>query len=189
MFPDDFVPNLAFFVAGLVTAAVQLRTGRIRLGTALLTALWLAADAALLARFIWERTDLPYLAALLAMQATAALSTLMLAFAAWRRRWSRTAKQSRALYERAFAHYLRGELEPAGELFLRLCRCDPWDAASWVALGNVQRRRGLFRRARSCYRRARSLDRRSEYGDFIAEQNALLRAAADSAPAPRSRRR
>lgn len=178
MFPDLFLPNLLVFAIGQVAALVHLRTGRVRLGIALMVLLWGSADWALLARFLHGHTDVWYRGALLLLQGVALGSGAALAFALWRRRWSATAKQSEALFAAAFTGYLRDELPAAARLLRRLCRNDPWDVGSLVLLGNVQRAQGDPKRALASYRRAHSLDRHGQYRAFLSEQMRLLAAPA-----------
>lgn len=170
MFPDQFLPNLAIFAAGVATAVAWLRTGMLWRGVALLALLLLAADAALLVRFALAERGPAYLAVLTAMQIAALGAAVWLLVALVRRRWSGDTRRRRELFASAFQHYLRDELEQAQGLLVRLRRADPWDVPAAVALGNVLRRRGLVRQARAMYRAARNLDRKAEYTDFIGLQ-------------------
>jgi len=194
--PETFLPNLVLFLGGQAAAWIYLRTGRFVLGGGAMAALWVLADWALVARLVFAETGPHFTATLLAMQLVALLTIAALAFGRWRARWSKTAKQRPELFAAGLTQYLRNELDGAAVTFRRIVRANPWDAAAWVALGNVRRSEGKTRVARACYRRARCVDRQREYADFIDLQQKRLPAAAPlravptpvNAPAPRARR-
>jgi hypothetical protein len=170
VFPDQFAPNCALFVLGLVAAIGFLRTGMLARGGLLLVILLVAMDAALVVRFVYDRTDAAYLISLAVMQVTA-----FSAFGWWvlqwgLRRWSADRSQWEQLFADATRHYMRNELSAAEQLFLRLRRVNPWDPASAIGLANVQWRSGRPKIARRLLRAARSLDRSGAYANLIGEQ-------------------
>lgn len=170
MFADAFLPNLAFFASGQLAAWGYLRTGMLRLGTALLAAMLVLADWALVARFAYQDVGPGYLAPLLAMQGLGAMAALVFAWGRLRRRFGPLARRRKEVFGEGLGSYLRGDYAAAARSFARLAAHDRWDVPSTVALANSLRRLGRLRRARRLYKLARSLDRRGDYHDFVAEQ-------------------
>ena len=163
---ESFLPNLVLFVAGQAAAWFYLRTGRLWIGAGAMAWLWIAADWAVLAKYVFAATDTHFRLSLLAMQLGAVVTVAALGIAWWRRRWSKTAKARGELFARGLEFYLGGDHEQARLTFRRLVRSDPWDAAAWLALGNTLRRLGRDAAARRCYRRCRHVDLGSEYADL-----------------------
>ncbi|MCR9245298.1 MAG: hypothetical protein NXI31_09720 [bacterium] len=165
MFPDSLLLNLALFVAGQAAAWFYLRSGRLLVGGLATAAIWIAADWAVVARYVFEDLE-QFRIALIAMQLVCVGIVGLLAFAQWRRRWSGTAKRRAELFEAGTAAYLRDAHDEARATYQRLVRCDPWDAAAWLALGNVHRRADRRSAARRCYRRCLRVDTQREYTDL-----------------------
>jgi tetratricopeptide (TPR) repeat protein len=136
--------------------------------------LWGFADWALVAKFVYAAAGQELALPLYAMQGTAVAVAGWLAFALWRRRFSAVAKARPQHFRAGLTAYLRSDLDGAGRVFRRLLRCNPWDAAAWLALGNVERRAGRAGAARRCYRRARAVDRAADYQDLARQQEARL---------------
>lgn len=174
MFADAFLPNLLLLLAGQAAAWFHLRTGRFWLGVAVTAALWGFADWVLVAKFVYAAAGPDYLVPLAAMQGTAFAAASWLAFALWRRRYSALAKARPQQFRSGLTAYLRSDLDAARRTFGGLVRCNPWDAAAWLALGNVERQRGRAGAARACYRRARAVDRAADYRDLVRQQEARL---------------
>ncbi|HEX5053460.1 MAG TPA: hypothetical protein VFZ65_16905 [Planctomycetota bacterium] len=170
VFADHFLPNLLLFVAGQAAAWYYLRTGRFLIGASATAALWLLADWFVLAKFVFGTDPADLLLPLWSLQIVALGTVAALALARWRRRWSRTARQRPALFQAGVAQYLRADYEAASATLRRLVRADPWDAAAWIALGNVFSRQVQPRRARACYRRAAAVDTARAYGDLLEQQ-------------------
>ncbi|MCA8952850.1 MAG: hypothetical protein KDE27_25295 [Planctomycetes bacterium] len=166
MFAASFLPNFVLFVAGQAAAWFYLRTGRLLLGGIATAVLWIAADWAVVARFVFEDDGAHYRGALATMQVTAVAIVALLGFEQWRRRYSRTAKQRTALFEAGLAAYLQSAHDEATRTFRRLVRNDPWDAAAWLALGNAHRRAQHPGAARRCYRQCMRVDSEREYTDL-----------------------
>lgn len=159
------LPNVALFVLGQGVVAVLLRTGRTWLGSALAAWLWLAADAAAVARLVYGETGPWFLLPLVAMQAGTVVGALWLGLRWWWRRRSLPRRERR--FAAALAAYLQQDL-PAAERGLRgLVWDDPWDAGAWLLLGDVLRRAGRRGAARRCYRRAGGVDGRKQYRDLL----------------------
>ncbi len=175
---DGFFANLLLLLVAQSAAWQFLRTGRVWLGAIATALLWCLLDAWLVARYVFAHAEPPWTYLLVGFQATAAAILALWGFAAWRRRWSRTARQRPQWFVRGLTHYLRGEVAAAEQVFVRLVRCDPCDAAAWAALGNVLRHRGQAGRARRCYRRALRVDLRGSHRDHVRLQLARLPATA-----------
>lgn len=182
MFLDAFLPNLTLFLLGQAAAWYYLRTGRFWVGAMATAGLWILADWALVAKFVFGAVGRDFTLPLVGMQVVALLTAALLAVALWRRRWSKTAKQRPVRFRAGLEAYLRDDLGNAQKVFTGLVRCNPWDAAAWVALGNVQRRLGRARQAAACYRRALGVDRTSDYHDLVHQQQGRLRRAVGKAP-------
>jgi len=174
VFPDAFLPNLALFVLGQAAAWFYLRTGRFWVGAISTASLWLFADWAVVARFVFAAEGADYLLPLGGMQVVAIGLAVVLAVALWRRRWSKTGKARDERFGEGLRAYLREDLPLAQRLFRSLVSCNPWDAAAWLALGNVERRLQRPRKAAACYRRALGVDRASDYVHLVHQQQRLL---------------
>ena len=193
MLVESFLANLALFVAGQAAAWYYLRTGRLWWGGLSMAVLWVAADWAVVARYVFGDTGAHYRTALLVLQLTAIATVVALGVALWRRRWSATARQRGELFAEGTRHYLASRHEAARAMFVRLVRADPWDAAAWLALGNAQRRLGQTAASRRSYRRCRRVDLAGEYAELAAAlaappaRPAATPAAAEpvTSPAPR----
>lgn len=170
MILESFLPNLALFVAGQAAAWFYLRTGRLWLGGVAMATMWIAADWALVARYVFDDVGGQFRVALLVMQVAVILMLIAVAFAQWRRRWSKTARNRGRLFGQGMERYLRGAHDESRQIFVRLVRSDPWDAAAWLALGNVLHRLRQPAAARRCYRRCLRVDVNAEYGDLAKVQ-------------------
>jgi hypothetical protein len=168
--PDHFAFNFAIFAGGCAAALAWLRTGMIVRGALLLVVLFVAADVAMVARFVLGDPGGWFFAGLFAMQVGALAAILWWAVRLAVRRWSKDRRARRQLFAAGLQHYLRNEHPQAEALFRRLHRVDPWDVPAAIGLANVLWRRGQCRRARRLLRAARRLDRDSAYSEFIAEQ-------------------
>ncbi|MGE3174197.1 MAG: hypothetical protein AB7O97_16330 [Planctomycetota bacterium] len=188
MFPDLFLPNAALCALGIAVAVYWLRTGMVGRGVALLAGLLVAADLALLARFVFDDRPSLYRGALWTLQVAATGGVAWLGFALARRRWSPDARRRDELFATGYRHYLRGEWEPAARHFRRLLRADPWDTAARVAAANTAWRLGRVQAALRGFRTARRLDRARAYVDFIAEQERRVRSAPIAPRPARSQR-
>jgi len=194
VFADAFWPNLAFFALGQVTAARYLATGRLLRGGFLMLLLLLLADVALVARFGYG-ADHVAVGALVLMQATSIVEVGSFAFARWRRTRPAFQADRRARYREALVAELCGRDAEAAATWQALCRRDPWDIESTLALASVQRRLGRTRRAGMLLARARRLDRAGNFADVVALEAARLDAdpgtravPAEVAPAREPRR-
>jgi hypothetical protein len=167
VFAASLSVNLLVFVVGQAAALFYVRTGRTGIGLLGAVATWLMLDWWLIARFVQAapEPELALVAGLL--QLVSLLLAGLLAFARWRRRWSRTARQRTELFATGMAQYLRGEHVAAKATFGRLVHTDPWDVAAWIALGDVCGRAGEAKRARRCWRRARAVDTKAEFSDVL----------------------
>jgi cytochrome c-type biogenesis protein CcmH/NrfG len=163
-------PNLALFAAGQAASWVYMHTGRRWIGITATVLLWVLGDWYLVAKHVYEVEGVPLMLPLLALQVVAVLTVAALLIGQWRRRWSGTARQRTALFTTAIAAYLQGNLAASSATLRRLVRNDPWDAAAWVAFGNVMLRAGKVRRARRCYRRALGVDTGEAFVDFVRHQ-------------------
>lgn len=177
---DGFFANLLLLVVAQLAAWQFLRTGRWLLGALATALLWSLLDAWLVAKFVFANDAPPWTYLLVGFQATATATVGLWAFAVWRRRWSRTARARSQWFARGLTHYLRGEVAAAEQVFVRLVRCDPGDAAAWAALGNVLRSRGRMSRAARCYRRALRVDQRGSHRDHVRLQMARLPVGSDA---------
>lgn len=170
MAPDHLAVNFAIFAGGCAAALAWLRTGMVVRGALLLVLLFVAADVALVARFVFGGTGGWFYAGLLSMQLPALAAIMWWAVRLAVRRWSKDRRARRQLFAAGLQHYLRDEHPQAEALFRRLHRVDPWDVPAAIGLANVLWRRGQGRRARRVFLAARRLDRNSAYAEFIAEQ-------------------
>jgi hypothetical protein len=151
--------TVTLFALGQAAAIYNLRTGRFWPGALVTGLLWVAADAALLQRFVYGELGGWFEACVGVVWGTGAGAAGWLGFELWRRRRSATARARTARFRIGLVAYLRGDLPAAAAVFVQLVRCDPWDTAAWCALANVRARAGQPRRARACRARARAVDR------------------------------
>lgn len=166
MFPTSFWSVFLAFLVGQAAAWIYLRTGRLLLGILATACVWILFDWWLLVRYVFTGDNTLGTAAAL-LQATAIWTALWLAFGRWRRRWSAAARSRTERFAAGMAQYLRRDQAAARATFTGLVRTDPWDAAAWIALGDVLARAGATSRARRCYRRARAVDIQRQYADLI----------------------
>lgn len=167
MFGSHLLTNLLVFLAGQAAAWFCLRTGRFRWGAVGTTALWLLLDAWLLTRYVFDGPGWLRTTSLWGLQLVAVFLVGSLLLARWRRRWSAAAKERTQRFTAGMASYLRSDYPAARVTFRQLVRTDPWDAAAWIALGDVLRRSGQAGAARRCYRRAAAVDTEHRYRDLI----------------------
>jgi len=170
---DAFLPNLVVFAVGQATAWFHLRTGRWLAGGLLSAVVWILADWALVAKHAFDAKGVHLWLPLLAMQGTALGAGLWLGARWWWRRRSPTGRQRPELFRDGLAAYLRGDLEAAAATFRRLVRNDPWDAAAWIAAGNVARRAGRLTQAKRCWWRGLGVDRDRVFPEFVAHLRSL----------------
>lgn len=176
MFAAFFLPNLLAFVLGQAAAWYYLRSGRFWLGVGATVLLWLSLDWWLVARYVLavEPVELRLPAA--ALQALAVATVGALAFGLWRRRWSAVARARTRHFGDGLSAYLRSDYAAARATFTRLVRSNPWDAAAWIALGDVLARSGQPGKAQRCYRRASAVDTQRAYVDLIQQRRQRSRA-------------
>ncbi len=174
MYPDQLLPNLAIFAAGVLVATACLRTGLVARGVWLMVVVWCLADGALLVRYALEDRGELYVATLWVMQAVCALSVLWWLWARLRRRLGRMARERNAVFAEGQASHLRGDFDAARRVFARLLRHDPWDTATTVAMAEVMQAQGKNSAARKLLRRARNLDLRKDYSDLITARLAAV---------------
>lgn len=167
MFADSFLANLLLFVAGQAAAWSYLRTGRTAHGFGGTIGLWTLLDAWLLANYVFAVGSTGLTVLLSMLQGLCLFLVGSLGYARWRRRWSKPAKVRQQQFAEGMAALLRADLDAAAATFTRLVRVDPWDAAAWIALGDVQARRGDKVRASRCYRRALAVDVRQDFADLL----------------------
>lgn len=185
MYADSFWPNLLVFVLGQFVACAYMATGRLLRGGSLMLAMLLLADFALVARFAYGAEHVT-VAALVCMQTYALIEAGFYAFGRWYRRRGPVLQHRREQYQLALVAELHGEDSVAAQILARLCRRDPWDVESTLALATAQRRLGRLRRAGALLRRARRLDRQAKMNDLIFLESARLaedRAATRGGPA------
>lgn len=151
--------TVLLFALGTAAALYYLRTGRFWAGVLITALLWSSADLALLRRFVYGDLGGWFQVGIVGVLVTGGSATAWLVFQLWRRRYSAPARSRLALFRGGLVAYLRGDLATAAATFVRLVRCDPWDAAAWCALANVHARAGRPRRARWCRARAAAVDR------------------------------
>ncbi len=173
MFADLFWPNFAFFALGQVVAACYLATGRLWRGGGLMLSVLLLADVALVARFGYGHAP-TVVAALILMQAYAIIEAGFLAYGRWYRQRKSVLARRLAEYRQALVAELQSDDVGAAKLLSGLCRRDPWDVESTLALAGVQRRLGYARGASSLLRRARRLDRAGRFSDLILLETARI---------------
>lgn len=167
MFAALVLPNLLAFVLGQLAAFGYLRTGRFWLGLWASCALWLLLDWWLVAKFVYDAGEPALRLPAGGLQGIAAWTSVAFVAARWRRRWSAAARLRRDRFAAGLASYLRSDYQAAGAMYTRLLRTDPWDAAAWIALGDVHRRSGRPRRAVRCYRRAAAVDVAGDFSDLL----------------------
>lgn len=167
MFAALVLPNLLAFAVGQFAAFGYLRTGRFWLGLGTSCALWLMLDWWLVAKFVYDVGEPALRLPAGGLQGIAAWTAVAFLAARWRRRWSAGARLRRERFAIGLASYLRSDYPTAGAMYTRLVRTDPWDAAAWIALGDVHRRSGRSRRAGRCYRRAAAVDVAGDFADLV----------------------
>lgn len=167
MFADHFLPNLVLFAIGQASAWFFLRTGRLALGWGGTVGLWVLLDAWLLGRYALAAGPSTLWTLLLSMQLLSLLLAVLLAHGRWRRRWSQEAKSRQERFAEGLVAHLRGDQAAAEATFVRLVRVDPWDAVSWIALGDALAARGEAKRAQRCYRRAAAVDVAKAFDDLL----------------------
>jgi hypothetical protein len=186
VFAAHVLPQLLAFALGQAAAWYYLRSGRVGTGLVATIALWGAIDWWAVARYVLGHDELSLRTPALVLQGTALATVAALLVALWRRRWSATARCRRAHFTAGLTAFLRSEYGDARATFTRLVRADPWDAAAWIALGDVLARTGARRRARRCYRRAGAVDVRGAWTDLLQRRRAAIaRSAAVSRRADR----
>jgi tetratricopeptide (TPR) repeat protein len=176
VFAELFLPNLLAFACGQGAAWYYLRTGRFWLGVIATVALWSLLDWWMVARYVFLADEVALRLPATLLQATALVVSAVLAFGLWRRRWSAVARARREHFEAGLTQYLRSDYAMARATFVRLVRTDPWDAAAWIALGDVCGRTGHAGRAQRCYRRAGAVDTQKEYADLLQQRRLAARA-------------
>jgi tetratricopeptide (TPR) repeat protein len=167
VFAALFLPMLLTFALGQAAAWYYLHSGRYWPGTAATVLLWVLIDWWLVARYVFavEAVELQLPAA--ALQAIAVATVGALAFGLWRRRYSAVARARGTHFGAGMTQFLRSDYDAARATFARLVQCNPWDAAAWIALGDVFDRTGQHRRAHRCYRRAGSVDTQRAFHDLL----------------------
>lgn len=176
MFAASLLPNLLVFACGQAAAWYYLRTGRFVLGFASTVALWVLLDWWLVARFVLAVDVIALRWPAFGLQAVALATIVVLLFGLWRRRWSAVAMARTAHFGAGMTQFLRSDYAAARTTFTRLVRSDPWDAAAWIALGDVLDRSGEARRARRCWRRAAAVDTQRAFADLLQLRRGTARA-------------
>lgn len=174
MFADHFVPNLVIFLLGAAAAAGWLRTGMVVRGAVLLALLLVAADLALVARFVYDDRGAVFLLGLVLMQALAIAGLAWWTVYGVRLRWSPDRRNRSELLATGTRHYMRNELPEAEAIYRRLRRANPWDVAAVLGLATAVWRIGRIPVAARLLREARSLDRKGAYGQLIEEYTRRL---------------
>jgi hypothetical protein len=113
---------------------------------------------------------------LLLLQVVAAATVVAFGQARLRRRLARPRRAER--FRAGIEHLLANDHRAAIVAFRRLVRCDPWDAAAWIAFGDALWRTGDERRARGAWRRAGSVDTGGDYADLLSHRTRRERGAA-----------
>jgi tetratricopeptide (TPR) repeat protein len=167
VFAASLLFQLLILAIGQGAAVYYLRTGRFWVGCLSTAALWAAFDWWLLQRYVLATGADALWPPASTLQAVALATVLALAFGLWRRRFSAVARARAAHFGDGMASFLRGDHDAARATFGRLVAADPWDAAAWVALGDVWQGCGQFARARRCWRRAAAVDTRGVYEDLL----------------------
>lgn len=167
MFAAHLLPLLLAFALGQAAAWYYLRSGRVVAGLAATVMLWGALDWWVVGRYVLGHDEAALRLPAVVLQGAAAATVAALAAGLWRRRWSRAARARRDRFAEALHAYLRSDYAAARGAFTRLVRTDPWDAAAWIALGDVFARTGVRRRARRCYRRAGAVDTAGAFTDLL----------------------
>lgn len=177
MLAASLLPNLLVFACGQAAAWYYLRTGRFVLGFASTVALWGLIDWWLVARYVLAVDAVALRWPALGLQAVALATIAVLLFGLWRRRWSAVAKARTAHFGAGMTQFLRSDYAAARATFVRLVRTDPWDAAAWIALGDVLERHGESRGARRCWRRAAAVDTQRAFADLLQLRRGATRAS------------
>jgi hypothetical protein len=176
VFADAVLPNLLVFACGQLAAWLYLRTGRFWLGTAATTALWVLLDWWLVARYLFGVPAADQRLPLLLLQLVAVATVVAFGLARLRRRLAGPRRAER--FRAGIAFLLANDRTAAIAAFRRLVRCDPWDVAAWIALGDALWRTGDERCARRAWRRAGSVDIGGGYADLLSHRARRERGAA-----------
>jgi len=154
MFPDQFFPQLLFFLLAQAAAFGLLRTGMLVWGFSVMVLGWILGDLALILHFGFPSLVTGYSLSLWGLQLLALSSSLL--FFGWR--ILRRGKGFRAAQERDYGRaldlFMAGRDPEARLMFRRLSRRDPWDVEALLFLGRLEpRSRGrAIRRMRLCAR-------------------------------------
>ena len=135
-----------------------------------LALLLIAADVALVARFVYDDRGLAFLSGLVILQALAIASLVWWIVYGVRLRWSPDRRARSELLAAGTQHYMRNELAEAESVYRRLLRANPWDVAAVLGLASSLWRSGRVAAASRQLRVARSLDRKGVYAQLIEEQ-------------------
>lgn len=154
MFPDQFFPQLLFFLLAQAAAFGLLRTGMLVWGFSVMVLGWVLGDLALILHFAFPTQVTGYALSLWALQLLALASASL--FFGWRflrRRKGFRAAQERD-YEKALDLFMSGRDPEAIRIFRRLFRRDPWDVEALLFLGRLEQRSRAraIRRMRLCAR-------------------------------------
>ena len=177
MFVDDFWIQAAFFLALLAVALGNMRSGRFGLGFLQFVLVWVFADFALLARFVFDEPGISHGTWLMAMQVVMLLSVPGFLFAVWRRGRAGFRQEQAKSYATALAAFMAGRDEEAGEAFRNCYHLDPWDAEALSMLALCQARQGRQHKARRSYKKALALSTQPILQIEIKEELRLLRKA------------
>ncbi|MEO0480133.1 MAG: hypothetical protein AAF196_11695 [Planctomycetota bacterium] len=158
MFADSLWLNLLLFVCGQIAGWSILRSGLVVTGVAVLAVLWIAADLALVLRFVLDDQGAAYLASLWITQLTA-----LGAAAGYFGLRIRTARDSARLAARQDISeiqrlLLRAERDEAVVRLRKLVRRDPWHVAARILLASELRERGKLGAAKRLLQGARRID-------------------------------
>lgn len=167
MFPDSFWFQFVVFLLAQGLAYGFLRTGLLLRGWGLLVSSWIAADVALVCRFVFDQSDGLYLWALVVLQVHTMIEAVLMLVGRLRHHSPQLQQDREERYRAAFRAYLRNRLDPAADTFRRLARRDPWDLESLLAWATVLNRQGEGRKARWLLMRVGWLDRSDRYRDVI----------------------
>ena len=186
MFPDSLLPNLLIFLVGQAAVVGLLRTGLVAHGVALVLATWGLADAALVARLVFDVDGAGFVALLVVLQVLSIGAAGLFVWGRWRRRRPDVVAAREETFRAAIRHFVRDEHDDAVRLLSGLCRRDPWDLPSRLARAQVEAAAGRVARARSALRSARSLEGSERYADLITgELQALERRVVEDGDATR----
>ncbi len=137
MFPDDFLPQILFFLLTQATAFGLLRTGMLVWGFSVMVLGWVLGDLALILHFVFPSHVTAYALSLWGLQLLALLGFPL--FFGWR--WLRRRESFRSIQERIYGealdHFMAGRDEEARERFSRLVQRDPWDVEALLFLARL----------------------------------------------------